>query len=230
MQIRIDLKIFLFLIIFFLTKQIDIYILFMIFATIHEFGHLLIGIFLRFKPKGIRINPFGLSICFSVNYSEYSKKIKNIRSINLKKMFIAMAGPITNFLIAIFFIFFDMDLFSCLREKIIYSNLIIGLFNLIPIYPLDGGRIIKSLVHKKKNLIDAYKYTNTISYVSLIILTAISSIVILYLKNIAILFIIIYLWIIFMRENKLYNRKMQLYKLMKNIQTDEELFEYKSKT
>ena len=219
MQIRIDLKIFLFLLIFFLTKQIDIYILFMIFATIHEFGHLLIGSFLRFKPKGIRINPFGLSICFSVNYSEYSKKIKNIRSINLKKMFIAMAGPITNFLIAIFFIFFDMDLFSCLREKIIYSNLIIGLFNLIPIYPLDGGRIIKSLVHK-----------NTISYVSLIILTAISSIVILYLKNIAILFIIIYLWIIFMRENKLYNRKMQLYKLMKNIQTDEELFEYKSKT
>lgn len=217
MTIRVDLKIFLFLLIFFLTNQIEIYILFMIFAIIHELGHLLIGILLGFRPKAINLIPMGLSVQFSVNYTKIYKKIENKKNINLKKFFIIMAGPVTNFLISIFFIIFDIGLFSHLRENIIYSNLIIGFFNLIPIYPLDGGRIIKCIVNIKKNLVTSYKYTNFISKITLITLTAISSIVILYLKNIAILFIIIYLWVIVIKENNIYKNKMRLYKTIENL-------------
>ena len=214
MQIKIDLKIFLFLLIFFLTKQIEIYILFMIFAIIHEFGHLIIGILMGFKPKGISLMPIGVSINFSISCKEYSKKIKNIKIIYLKKLFIAMAGPITNFLIMIFFIVFNIYTLKNLREQIIYSNFVIGCFNLLPIYPLDGGRIFKCIVHIKRNIVDSYKYTNIISNVTLIIITAISSIAILYFKNLAILFIVIYLWGICIRENNIFNKKMKLYKLI----------------
>ena len=42
MSIKIDLKIFLFVILFWLTSQIEIYAILMIFALIHELGHLLI--------------------------------------------------------------------------------------------------------------------------------------------------------------------------------------------
>ena len=128
-----------------------------------------------------------------------------------------MAGPVTNFLISFFFIIFDMNIVSNLRENIIYSNLIIGFFNLIPIYPLDGGRIVKCIVNMKKNLVTSYKYTNFISKITLITLTAISSIAILYLKNIAILFIILYLWGIVIKENNIYINKMKLYKTIENI-------------
>lgn len=214
MQLRIDLKIFLFLLIFFLTKQIEVYLLFMLFAIVHELGHLFVGVLLGFKPKGININPFGLSICFYINCNEYSKNLKKGRKIILKKLLIALAGPIINFFIALCCIFFDIEILQYIREEIIYTNLIIGFFNLIPIYPLDGGRIIKYIIHINKNLINAYKYTYIISNTTLIILTAISSIVILYLKNIAILFIVLYLWIMIIKENKIYTKKMQLYKLI----------------
>ena len=217
MTIRVDLKIFLFLLIFFLTNQIEIYILFMTFAIAHELGHLLIGILLGFRPKEINFIPMGLSIQFSVNYTKSSKKIANKKKLKLKKIFIIMAGPVTNFLISFFFIIFDMNIVSNLRENIIYSNLIIGFFNLIPIYPLDGGRIVKCIVNMKKNLVTSYKYTNFISKITLITLTAISSIAILYLKNIAILFIILYLWGIVIKENNIYINKMKLYKTIENI-------------
>ena len=40
MRFRIDLKIFVFLILFYLTKQIEIYAMVMFFCIIHELGHL----------------------------------------------------------------------------------------------------------------------------------------------------------------------------------------------
>ena len=44
MKFKIDLKIFIFLIIFLLTRQIEVYATIMFFAIIHELGHLLAGV------------------------------------------------------------------------------------------------------------------------------------------------------------------------------------------
>lgn len=70
----------------------------------------------------------------------------------------------------------------------------------------------------QKNLRKSYKYTNLISNITLIIITAVSSIAILYLKNIAIVLIVMYLWILVIKENNIYNKKMHLYKLVDNIE------------
>ena len=48
MQIKVDLKIFIAILIFLLTEQLNIYIVFMLFAIIHELGHVLTGIILGF--------------------------------------------------------------------------------------------------------------------------------------------------------------------------------------
>ena len=64
MTIKIDLKIFLFLAIFIITRQIEIYALLMIFALIHELGHFFMGLFLGFKPETLSIIPTGFSISF----------------------------------------------------------------------------------------------------------------------------------------------------------------------
>ena len=61
MRFRIDLKIFIFLIIFYFTKQIEIYAMIMLFALIHELGHLLAGILMGMKPEKIELMPFGVS-------------------------------------------------------------------------------------------------------------------------------------------------------------------------
>lgn len=99
MTVSINLKIFLFAVLFYLTKQIQIYALLMIFALIHEMGHLVCGLVLGFKPKALKIMPFGISIEFSIVNRDYNKKIKFANILAIKKMLIALAGPITNLVI-----------------------------------------------------------------------------------------------------------------------------------
>ncbi len=214
MQIKVDLKIFIAILIFLLTEQLNIYIVFMLFAIIHELGHILTGIILGFKPKNIEVLPIGISACFYMQCDDYNKKINYANRFVLKKVIISCAGPITNFIIAIIFYFFDFSIFNISREFIIYTNLIIGIFNLIPIYPLDGGRIIKNILHIKIGLKESYKYTKIIANLSIIILTIFSSMAILYLKNISIVLILIYLWGIVIIQNKKYESKMNIYKML----------------
>lgn len=214
MQIKVDLKIFIAILIFLLTEQLNIYIVFMLFAIIHELGHVLTGIILGFKPKNIEVLPIGISACFYMQCDDYNKKINYANRFVLKKVIISCAGPITNFIIAIIFYFFDFSIFNISREFIIYTNLIIGIFNLIPIYPLDGGRIIKNILHIKIGLKKSYKYTKIIANLTIIILTIFSSMAILYLKNISIVLILIYLWGIVIIQNKKYESKMNIYKML----------------
>lgn len=212
MQVRIDLKIILVLLIFCISNQLEIYILFMIFAFIHELGHLLIGLFLGFKPKRISIIPMGLSICFDSKYLLF-----DVKKVALKKIIVASAGPAINLFLAIIFSLVNVKFFNFIKTEIIYANLLIAFFNLIPIYPLDGGQIAKNIILIFKGLKNSYKYTNNISNITLIILTIISSIAILYFKNIAIVFILAFLWILVIKENIIYNKKMNLYKLLEEL-------------
>ena len=76
MRITIDLKIFLFALIFIITKQIEFYAILMIYAVIHELGHLFWGLILKLKPEAFSITPFGLQISFKTEPNLYNTKIK----------------------------------------------------------------------------------------------------------------------------------------------------------
>lgn len=211
MRIRINLKIFLFVLIFILTKQIKIYGILMLFAFIHELGHMIAGILLGFKPEKLEIMPYGVSVGFNIKCKDYNKKIKNGNMLAIKKLIIALAGPLTNFIITIIFLMANINFFGIQRELVIYSNILIGIFNLIPIYPLDGGRAIKNILHITVGLQNSYEYTNQISKITICLLTGICSIAILYIKNVAILLILAYLWYLVIVENRKYNRKKEIY-------------------
>lgn len=205
MQIKVNLQIFIFIVIFILTKQIEIYMYLMFFAFVHELGHLFTGIFLGLKPRTLKIMPFGISIIFE----SYEEK----RQIKVKNFLIAIAGPLTNIVIAIISNILNLE------TNIIYANILIAVFNLLPIYPLDGGRILKSIITIKYLEETAEKYIVKTSNITIIILTALTSIMSLYFKNILLIFVIIYLWILVMKNNKNYRLKTRIYNII-NEQTE----------
>ena len=93
MEIKLDLKLFLFFIIFIFIGYIDIYLLFIIFALIHEIGHIM---------------PIGFSIYFNTNIDDYNKKILKGNKYVIKNLLIAIAGPLTNILIFIITFFINL--------------------------------------------------------------------------------------------------------------------------
>ena len=201
MRIRIDLKILFFLFLFYLTKQIEIYLLVLGFAFLHELAHMVVGILLGFKPMHIEIMPFGFSMQLQPKMGDYETKIKKSNLVELKYIYIATAGPVLNLALATIFSTICLKTNSEIIDLITYSNLLIFVFNLIPIYPLDGGKIIKGIVKINKGNLFAEEQMEIITKTTIILLTIISSILILYLKNISILFIIIYLWILVWKGN-----------------------------
>ena len=212
MRFKVDLKIFLFLLIFYFTNQIDAYLLILVFAIIHEMGHLLSGLLLGMKPSKIELKPYGVSISFKIKPDDYNIKILKGNLLEIKKIIVATAGPITNLLIIFIVLQLNMNMF--LGLKIIYSNLLVFLFNLIPFYPLDGGRILKGILHIILGKRKSENYINRISFICLIIFTAIGSIAIFYIQNIAFFIIIICLWIMYVREDIIHKRKNKIYNLI----------------
>lgn len=212
MRFRIDLKIFLFLILFYFTKQIETYVMIIIFALIHELGHLVAGLIMGMKPEKMEIKPYGVSISFKLTTKDYNKKILKGNMLEIKKIIVALAGPFTNFIIILIAKNIEFGLFSDLM--IIYSNLILILFNLLPIYPLDGGRIIQEVLHIFYGKRKAEKFTNCFSLIILLIVTFISSIAIYYMENIAIFIIVIFLWGLYIKQDIIYKRRNKIYDLI----------------
>lgn len=95
---------------------------------------------------------------------------------------------------------------------IIYTNFIIMIFNLIPIYPLDGGRILQSIMYIFMGKRKSEKYTNIISKATVAIISIIASVLILKVHNIAIILIVIYLWFLVIKESEKYKKREYIYK------------------
>ena len=199
MLIKINIQIFVLCILLILSGQIKTYMWIMLFALIHEFAHMFTGLLLRLKPKTMKIEPFGISIIFE----DFGCSRKN-------RIIIALAGPIMNFIIVFVFCFIHVKA----QMLIINSNILLALFNLLPIYPLDGGRIIREAFKDHKNEKEIQRTVNTISNVLVTILTFINSILVIIFKNLGLFLITIYLWTIIMRENRRYLLERKIYNLI----------------
>jgi Zn-dependent protease len=91
--------------------------------------------------------PFVFGWAKPVPYNPY-----NLRDRKYGDAKVALAGPLTNFIIALFFgLFlrffpiFNMT-FAGLLFLIVYINLILMVFNLVPIPPLDGSKILAAFL------------------------------------------------------------------------------------
>ncbi|ABR48456.1 peptidase M50 [Alkaliphilus metalliredigens QYMF] len=108
----------------------------MIIITIHELSHSLISSYYDIPVTEIELFPFG-GVARTTYYLEKKPREETI---------IALAGPLSNIVLFILAKAIGKYIESPIGiyEFFLYANLSIGLFNLIPILPLDGGRILRS--------------------------------------------------------------------------------------
>lgn len=200
MKIEINLKILFMIIIFLIFNNIEMYLIFFVFILIHEMAHLIVGIIIGGIPKRMSLNAFGISLEF------YSYGKENV----LYKIIFYLIGPLINFVCAILFL--KLKNYQLYKEEIIYTNLAICFFNLIPICPLDGGKIVKELLKVFIGIDKSNEIMIIFSKIFLFIISFVYSIFIIKIKNIMILFLIIYLWYLLIIEEK----KYEIYKKTKN--------------
>ena len=136
-------------------------------------------------------------------------------------MIVALSGPMLSLVLAIIFSYINCNLIN--KQDAVYSNILILLFNLLPIYPLDGGRILKYILHIKYGNKKSKQYINEISNISMFLLTFLCSIAILYFRNIAYFLICVVLWAITITENRKFKNDMKMYEIVQNQEKMEEI-------
>lgn len=108
---------------------------------IHEYGHVWAMRRMVMKVKGIYFIPFigAAAVTDSQFESRYSE------------LYVALMGPIwglgTAIICVLIYLIFSCPLFGAIAGWVALCNL----FNLLPISPLDGGRVFKSLIFSLNN-------------------------------------------------------------------------------
>lgn len=109
----------------------------------HEFAHAFVGEKLGYRVKRLRIMPYGIAL--SGDY-EYIKPADEIR--------IAVMGPAVNFLFfllcASLWWFFPITYSA--TKGIAEASLFTAILNMLPIFPMDGGRVLRGFLRSRLSL------------------------------------------------------------------------------
>jgi Zn-dependent protease len=133
-----------------------------IFVVIHELAHSVVARHYKIKVRKIVLYPIG-------GVSEIEEIPENPRI----EWRMAIAGPLTSFLIGAILLALSQIITIetpaaaitstiSTTESLIFNlavlNLILGAFNLIPAFPMDGGRVFRALLAERMKFSDATKY------------------------------------------------------------------------
>lgn len=116
------------------TGELFLFLLSALVAIQHECAHAFASAKLGYKLNQIILMPFGAVID------------GDLRGISFKdELFVAACGPLCNLITAAFFaaLWWIAPSTYAFTDTACFSSLSIALLNLLPAYPLDGGRILK---------------------------------------------------------------------------------------
>lgn len=194
MSIKIHFYLFVFMSYMFFIGKIEMFMIFYISILLHEIAHIVVALLLKVNVIELNLMPVGISAIYN---DKISAK---------KEVIISMAGPIMSLILAIYS-----------KDSFISSvNIIIMILNLIPIYPLDGGRIQKNYFIHKYRYKKGIKISQMVSDLFLIILFVLSIILIIYFKNYYLLFLNLYIYNLSKKEMK----KERILGIINYLQTD----------
>lgn len=133
---------------------------------------------LTLDPRA-HLEPIGIALAIMVGFGWAKPVPVNVRSFYPNEqrsfMFVALAGPVSNLFLAFVFgiplrIFLEIGLFDIwsfyfeVMETIVWFNIVLFLFNLIPLSPLDGWKILLGLLPSDRaNELKRYERESTMA-------------------------------------------------------------------
>ena len=133
-------------------------------ATFHEIAHIFFYYIFKAKIDSVRILPYGISASF-----------RSTVKLSYKKETVALfAGPCFNLIVAVFCLIINSFLFVDGLETFFLYNMAYFMMNIIPIFPLDGGRILRNLLLQRFSSDFALKISGVSSVFFLALLFVIS--------------------------------------------------------
>ncbi len=146
--------------VFIILGQALAFFVYFIVVVLHEFAHGFVAEKLGYNLNKIYLLPFGAMLDINQNFISREDEIK-----------VAIAGPAFNFILT----FLCLGLWWIFPETYAYTsffvfcNIITGLVNLLPCYPLDGGRILVASLSQKLSRTKALKISYIFNYIFSII-------------------------------------------------------------
>jgi Zn-dependent protease/CBS domain-containing protein len=115
-------------------------VLFFMSVLLHELGHSLVALRYKLPVKSITLYIFG-------GISEITSEPAS----PMQEFVISAAGPFTSLLLAAVFYIIQLTFQNiapvfAAAKYLAYINALLGIFNLIPGFPLDGGRVFRAIV------------------------------------------------------------------------------------
>lgn len=153
-KIKIDSSFYMFGFLYFYSGYFYEFLIYFLILIIHDTGHILVSKLLKIRVHLIKIYPFGGII-------EFNKKILIG---NKEELLIACSGVLFQIIFEIINIFFLKN------EHISLINKYIIMTNILPISPLDGGKIFFVLLKYFTNFANALYLKNIFNFVFIFIL------------------------------------------------------------
>jgi Zn-dependent protease/CBS domain-containing protein len=143
-------------------------------VILHEIGHALVGLRKGVKPQAVILLPIG-----GIPLTDETATVAAPKKTDMfqRDFSVAIAGPIVNLLIALVSGALVLAYFpqaqiwtkpfvhsNHLLRSLVWVNLYLGVFNLLPAYPLDGGRILRAYFARTMDLVQATRRAISIAH------------------------------------------------------------------
>lgn len=158
-KIRVDISTYVIVLLSFLAGYFEYTFLTIIIIIVHETGHFLTGYFLKLKVKEISLFMFGGVTIFDEDLN------LNI----FKELLVVVMGPVVQMLFYMLVYYFYTKGFVSVStmKKVSTINLILLEFNLLPILPLDGAKILNNILDLILSYDLAHKVSLAVSFLAL---------------------------------------------------------------
>ena len=162
-----------------LTGRIFIFIIYTVTAVVHELGHSFEASKAGYRLNKVTLMPFGAVVSGDIDGLKFTDEVK-----------IALAGPLINIAVGTLFIasWWIYPETYAFTDVIAEANFSMAIVNLLPIYPLDGGRVLFASISERFGSEKAFKINKIIGGIFALILFACFIATIFYQINLSLLF------------------------------------------